>query len=73
MLIVAVEAEMWAKANASDSLAWAELFIVTAMIVSNFDLTLYETTSVEIDMAHDHGVPGVKGKNGVRVTVQRME
>ena len=52
------------------SLAWAELFLVTAMTVLNFDFTLFETTTAEIECAYDDFIPGHKGKNGVRVLVR---
>ena len=61
------------KADVFYSLAWAELFLITAMIVAHFDFTLYETTQADIEVVYDHFIPGVKSENGIRVTVKRVE
>ena len=40
------------------------------MTVLNFDFTLYDTTIADIEYAYDDFIPGIKGKNGVRVLVK---
>ncbi len=53
------------------SLAYAELYLVTATVFRRFDYELYETTRRDMDLAHDFGVPhAALDSKGVRVIVK---
>ena len=56
-----------------NSLAYAELFLTLATVLSRFDMKIYKTTTEDVRVARDYfvGVPD-PGSQGVRVTVERV-
>lgn len=56
-----------------NSLAYAELFLTLATVLSRFDMKIYKTTTEDVRVARDYfvGVPE-PGSQGVRVTVERV-
>ncbi|KAK7995695.1 hypothetical protein PG990_014468 [Apiospora arundinis] len=53
-------------------LAWAELYLTVAMLVSQFDFELAGGTGPEdVEWVSDRFILGVKGKNGVRVIARK--
>jgi len=52
------------------NLAWAELYITLATVVSRFDMELYQTSFEDVDLKHDWFIPQPKaGSLGVRAMV----
>ena len=56
-----------------NSLAYAELFLTLATVLSRFDMKIYKTTTEDVRVARDYfvGVPE-PGSQGVRVTMDRV-
>ncbi|ERF69870.1 hypothetical protein EPUS_05412 [Endocarpon pusillum Z07020] len=54
-------------------LAWAELYLCLAAVVSRFDLELQGTTVEDVEFGSDQLIPETKGKNGVSVLVKRVQ
>ena len=56
------------------SLAYAELFMTIAAVVSRFNLELYETDEWDVEIAIDsrHRSPRA-GSNGVRVLLKKLD
>lgn len=56
-----------------NSLAYAELFLTLATVLSRFDMRIYETTTEDVRIARDYfvGVPE-PGSQGVRVIVNSV-
>ncbi|KAL4897326.1 cytochrome P450 [Aspergillus ambiguus] len=55
------------------NLAYAELFLVTAMIIRRFDLELYRTSKEDIDFVRDFGTPYPDNGNfSIRATVTNV-
>ena len=54
-------------------MAYAELYLTTATLVSRFDFELYETSLNDMQIKHDFfvGVPDLSSK-GVRITVKQQ-
>ena len=55
------------------SLAWAELYMTLAMLVSRFDLKFVGTGPEDVDPDSDQFVIGTKSKKGVVVTATLCE
>jgi cytochrome P450 len=52
------------------NLAWAELYLATALVFRRFDMELFETTRRDVDVARDCFVSAPeKGSKGVRIKV----
>jgi hypothetical protein len=49
------------------SLAWAELYLILARIVKNYEFDFVDTTAEDVDPYSDQFIIGTKGKAGVRV------
>lgn len=61
------------QANQKHSLAYAELYLTTAILVNKFDLELYETDRKDVDMHKDGFVAmPVNESKGVRVKVKSV-
>ncbi|KAL9094343.1 MAG: hypothetical protein Q9165_003484 [Trypethelium subeluteriae] len=55
-------------------LAWVELYLTVAMLVSQFDLQLTGGTNAEdVEWASDTFIIGVKGKNGINVIATKVK
>ncbi|KAI9705095.1 MAG: hypothetical protein M1836_006878 [Candelina mexicana] len=53
------------------NLAYAEIYLVTAVIFRKFNTELYKTTRRDVDIAHDFGVPhAALDSKGVRIIVK---
>ena len=54
------------------SLAWAELYLVLAAMYARFDFVLHETLFDDIEIGSDQFTPVPRSRNGVRVTIHRV-
>lgn len=56
-----------------NSLAYAELFLTLATVLSRFDMKIYKTTTKDVRVARDYfvGVPE-PGSQGVRATIDMV-
>lgn len=64
----------WPRANRTNSLALAELYITVATIFSRYQFQLYETDGTDVEMAHAYLVPYAKwDTKGIRTTVKLLD
>ena len=55
----------------SCSLAYAELYVTIATVFRRFDMELFETTNIDVDVAHEFHIPQIRqGSKGVQVIVK---
>lgn len=53
------------------NLAYAEMYITLATLFRGYDMELYQTVKVDVEVAHESHIPQVrKGQKGVRVFVK---
>lgn len=59
------------RACVGQNLAYAEMYLTLVTLFRRFDFELFETTGVDVDVAHEYHIPQVKrDAKGVRVLVR---